>query len=135
MAQILGLTILSFFISGILLVPFIDFLYKVKLRRQKQKTTDMFNKRTPLFDKYHSWKVGTPFGGGVLIILVVTILTLWSYGILNINFKGWELAALLISFVGFGALGLYDDLKKLATQQQQAFFGLRFRHKFLIQWI
>lgn len=135
MAQYLGLIILSLVITGILLVPFIDFLYKIKFRRSHQQTKDVFNQRTPLFDKYHSWKVGTPFGGGVLIILVVSILTIWSYGILNINFKGWELAALLISFIGFGALGLYDDLKKLATQQQQAFFGLRFRHKFLIQWI
>lgn len=134
MAQLLGLTILSFFISGILLIPFIDFLYKVKLRRQKQKTTDMFNKRTPLFDKYHSWKVGTPFGGGILIITVVSVLTIWAYGIFGVDIKPWELFVILFTFIGFGALGLYDDIKKLVNKKND-FFGLRFRHKFIIQWI
>lgn len=133
MAQLLGLTILSFFISGILLIPFIDFLYKVKLRRQKQKTTDMFNKRTPLFDKYHSWKVGTPFGGGILIIAVVSILTIWAYGIFGVDIKPWELFVILFTFISFGLLGLYDDIKKLVNKKN--FFGLRFRHKFIIQWV
>ncbi|MDO8639892.1 MAG: hypothetical protein Q7R53_03110, partial [bacterium] len=91
MAQLLGLTILSFFITGVLLVPFIDFLYKIKLRRQHQKTKDIFNKRTPMFDKFHAWKAGTPFGGGILIILVVSILTLWAYGILQVDVKAWEI--------------------------------------------
>ncbi|MFH1833071.1 MAG: phospho-N-acetylmuramoyl-pentapeptide-transferase [Candidatus Levyibacteriota bacterium] len=135
MAQLLGLIILSFFISGILLVPFIDFLYKIKLRRQKQVTRDVFNNKTPVFDKFNTCKVGTPFGGGILIILVSTALTLWAYGIFNINIKPWELFVILFSFLGFGALGLYDDLKKLVNGSKTAFFGLRFRHKFIIQWI
>lgn len=134
MAQMLGLTIMSFFISGILLVPFIDFLYKIKLRRAQQKTKDPFNQHTPYFDKFHSWKVGTPFGGGILIIAVVTVLSLWAYGIFGIDIKGWELFVLLFSFIGYGLLGLYDDAKKL-TSGENAFFGLRFRYKFLIQWI
>lgn len=135
MAQLLGLTILSFFISGILFVPFIDFLYKYKFQRQKQTTKDLMNNRTPLFDKFHGWKVGTPFGGGVLIIIVVSVLTLWAYGIFAIDVKPWEIFALLFCFISFGALGLYDDLKKLIADEKSAFFGLRFRHKFLIQWI
>lgn len=135
MAQLLGLTILSAFITGVLLIPFIDFLYKVKMRRQFQQTKDLFNKRTPLFDKFNTWKVGTPFGGGALIIIVVTILTLWAYGIFNINVKLWELFVILFSFIGFGFLGLYDDIKKLTAKKQHAFFGLRFRYKFAIQWV
>lgn len=135
MAQLLGLIIMSFFITGILLIPFIDFLYKIKLRRQKQVTKDVFNKRTPLFDKFHTWKVGTPFGGGILIIFVSSILTLWSYGVFSIDVKAWELFVILFSFIGFGVLGLYDDLKKLINGKKTAFFGLRFRYKFLIQWI
>lgn len=135
MSQLFGLSILSFFISGVLLIPFIDFLYKVKLRRHTQKTKDIFNKRTPVFDKYNAWKVGTPFGGGILIILVVTVLTLWAYGVFAINIKPWELFAIFFSFISFGLLGLYDDLKKLVSEKKSTFFGLRFRHKFLIQWI
>lgn len=135
MAQFLGLTILSFFITGILLIPFIDFLYKIKLRRQRQVTKDIFNKRTPLFDKFNAWKVGTPFGGGILIMIVVTVLTLWAYSMFDIKIKPWEIFVILFSFISFGLLGLYDDLKKLVNGRKTAFFGLRFRYKFLIQWI
>lgn len=135
MAQFLGLIILSFFISGVLLIPFIDFLYKIKLKRQNQQTKDIFNKRTPVFDKFHSWKVGTPFGGGILIIVVVSILSLWAYGIFQVDIKIWELAVILFTFISFGLLGLYDDFKKLVNGKKTAFFGLRFRHKFVIQWI
>lgn len=135
MAQLLGLVLLSLFITAILLVPFIDFLYRMKLRRLKQKTVDMFDKPTPVFDKFNNWKVGTPFGGGLLIIAVVSVLTLWAYGILGIDFKPWELFVILFTFIGFGLLGFYDDMKKLANGQKIAFFGLRFRHKFIIQWV
>lgn len=135
MAQLLGLTILSFFITGVLLIPFIDFLYRIKFRRQKQSTKDIFNKSTPLFDKFNAWKVGTPFGGGILIIIVVSILTFWAYGILNIDVKPWELFVILFAFIGFGLLGLYDDAKKLVSEDKAVFFGLRFRYKFFIQWI
>lgn len=135
MVQVLGLMLLSFIITGILLVPFIDFLYRIRLRRQKQKTRDVFNKRTPIFDKFNSWKAGTPFGGGLLIILVVSVLTLWAYGIFNIDFRPWELFVVLFSFVGFGLLGFYDDLRKLVNGRKSVFFGIRFRHKFIIQWI
>src|SRR5437868_755481 len=129
MERLLGLTISSFFITAILLVPFIDFLYKIKLKRQKQITRDMFNKRTPLFDKYNAWKVGTPFGGGLLIIIVTTIWTFWAYGLLNTNVRLAEVFVIFFSFISFGLLGFYDDLKKL-IQEKNAFFGLRFRHKF-----
>lgn len=135
MAQLLGLTLLSFFITAILLIPFIDFLYKIKLRRQKQNTVDMFNKPTPVFDKFNNWKVGTPFGGGILIIGVVLVLTLWAYGILNIDIKPWELFVIMFTFISFGALGLYDDMKKLVSGRKHSFFGLRLRHKFIMQWI
>lgn len=134
MERMLGLTILSFFITAILLVPFIDFLYKIKLKRQKQETRDMFNKRTPWFDKFNAWKVGTPFGGGLLIILIATVLTVWAYGILNITVKLAEIFVIFFSFISFGLLGFYDDLKKL-TNRKDGFFGLRFRHKFIIQGI
>lgn len=135
MEKIFGLSILSFFITGILLVPFIDFLYKIKLQRQHQRTRDVFNRRTPIFDKLSEWKVGTPFGGGILIIFVVTILALWAYGVFGIEVKFWELFVLLFAFVGFGALGFYDDVKKIFNGRSSAFFGLRFPHKFAIQCI
>lgn len=134
MERLLGLTISSFFITAILLVPFIDFLYRIKLKRHKQITKDMFNKRTPLFDKYNAWKVGTPFGGGLLIILVASVWTFWAYGILGIQVKLAEIFVLFFTFISFGLLGFYDDLKKLVNRED-GIFGLRFRHKFIIQWV
>lgn len=135
MTQLLGLVILSFFVTGVLLVPFINFLYKSKVRRQRQRTRDVFNNRTPIFDRFHSWKTGTPFGGGILIIITVSVLTFWAYGTFGIQPEGWELFVLLFSFLSFGLLGFYDDLKKLINGRKSDFFGMRFRHKFLLQWI
>ncbi len=135
MIQLLGLMLSSALITAILLIPFIDLLYKIKFRRNKQVTKDMFNERTPLFDKYNAWKVGTPFGGGLLIILVVVVSTAWSYGIFDIKGNPWEIFVIFFSFISYGALGFYDDLKKLAAPGQEKFFGLRFRHKFIIQWV
>ena len=136
MAQLLGLTLLSLFITAILIIPFIDFLYRIKLRRRNQSTVDLFNKPTPLFDKFNGWKVGTPFGGGLLIVFVTSSLFLWSFGILNIKINLWELFVILFTFISFGLLGLYDDGKKLVSgNREYTFFGLRFRYKFLLQWI
>lgn len=135
MEKIFGFAILSFAITAILLVPFIDFLYKIKLQRKHVKSRDMFNKSTPIFDKYSLGKIGTPFGGGALIIVVVTVITLWTYGIFKIEVKPWELFVLLFSFIGYGALGFYDDLKKILNKGNDGFFGLSFKYKFLLQWI
>lgn len=135
MEKIFGFAILSIFITLILIVPFIDFLYKIKLQRQKQLTRDIFNNRTFIFDKLSEWKVGTPFGGGLLVIFVVSLLTLWAYGLFRVEVRLWELFVLLFSFIGFGALGFYDDLKKILNAERKGFFGLRFKYKFAIQWI
>lgn len=96
---------------------------------------DMFHKNTPIFDKFSAWKVGTPFGGGLLIITVTTILTLWTYGLFAVDVKFWELFVLLFAFIGYGVLGFYDDLKKILNKRTEGFFGLSFKYKFILQWI
>ncbi len=108
----------------------------MKFRRQKQKTLDIFGKPAPNFDKFHAWKEGTPVGGGALIIVTVSILSLWSYGMLGVEVKPWEIFVILFTLISFGILGFYDDLKKFVNNGKKfAFFGLRFRYKFLIQWL
>ncbi|OGD84628.1 phospho-N-acetylmuramoyl-pentapeptide-transferase [Candidatus Curtissbacteria bacterium RBG_13_40_7] len=143
MVQILGLILLSFLVISVLLVPFINVLYRIKFQRKIQKTRDIFEERTPIFDKLHSHKIGTPVGGGVLIIFVVSVLYLAVVN--SLPFVGVtqtavypikrEIQVLLFTFLSFAALGLYDDLRKTLGLRRAKFWGIRFRWKFLIQWI
>lgn len=143
MVQILGLILLSFFIISILLVPFINILYQIKFQRQKQKTKDIFEARTPIFDRLHAHKTGTPVGGGALIIAVVAIVYVVAINILpylgiertSIYPYQKEVPIILVTFVSFGLLGLYDDLRKTFGLQRAKVWGLRFRYKFAAQWI
>lgn len=143
MVQILGLVLLSFFVLSVLLVPFINLLYRIKFLRQKQETRDVFETRTPIFDKLHAHKIGTPLGGGALIIAVVTILYLVfinlapALGIERTSLFPYkqEVQVLLFTFLAFGLLGLYDDLIKTFGFRRAKFWGLRWRHKVLLQGI
>lgn len=143
MDKILGLILLSFITISVLLVPFINLLYRIKFQRQNQKTRDLFLERTPIFDKLHAHKTGTPVGGGALIVFVVSLLYLilinvWPHiGVertYNYDFKR-EVQIILFTFISFGVLGLYDDIRKTFGLQLTKFWGLRFRHKFLFQLI
>ena len=69
-------TFISFIVNVILIVPFINFLYKTKMQRAEQKTKDAFNKLTPIFDKFNKHKAGTPVGGGLLVITSTVLLYL-----------------------------------------------------------
>lgn len=142
MSLYLGLLIFSFLITSILVVPFINFLYKIRFLRQEQKTKDFLGVRTKIFDRFHKHKAGTPVGGGLLIIAVVSVLYALVFPL--ISYFGVfistsypikeELNILFFTFLGFGLLGLYDDIKKFFGFGHSGFFGLRMRHKFFIQW-
>jgi len=45
-----------------------------------------------------------------------------------------EVNVILFTFLSFGLLGLYDDLRKTFGFRRLKFWGLRFRVKFLAQW-
>lgn len=134
MAQLLGLLLLSFFITAVLLVPFIDFLYKINLSRAAdKKKKDTLNQAIPIHAKLLSYKGKRPIGAGALVVAVTVILSLWSYGLLGVETRVGELAILLFTIVSFGILGLYDDVRKNFQKAREGFFGLRWRHKFVIQ--
>lgn len=139
MVFLLGLLLFSWLISSLLYIPFIRVLYKFRMQRLQQKTVDAFNKRTPIFDKFHHAKAGTPVGGGLLIILVTTILFPLALFIMHyfwlpitsVYAIGNEIKILLFAFISFGALGLLDDIKK--TFGYSSTFGLRLRHKLILE--
>lgn len=137
----LGLLLFSFLTTSILVIPFINLLYRLKFQRQKQVTRDFQNKKTPIFDKFHSQKLGTPVGGGLLIIISVCIMFLVLFPVLKLtrifissNFQtSGELSVIFFTFIGFGLLGLYDDVYKFFGFKRSGFFGLRLKHKLILQ--
>lgn len=140
MVFLLGLLLFSWLVSSLLYIPFIQLLYKWRMQRLHQKTLDAFDKRTPIFDRFHQKKAGTPVGGGLLIIALTTVLfplslLLMKYFWLPITAVypiASEIKILLFTFVSFGALGLLDDIKKTFGMKSN-FFGLRLRHKLFLE--
>ena len=147
MALSLGFLIFSFIITGILLIPFINLLYKLKFTRRVEAPRFIKKSKIPLFDRMHDWKAGTPVGGGILIIAVVSLLFFILFPL--ITYLGVqvtkayplqdELRIIFIAFIGFGLLGLYDDLVKFFGKPKEGevgyLFGLGKISKFAIQWV
>ncbi len=139
----LSVLLLSFIITSVLIIPFIDLLYKLRFQRAQQADTrDIFGKLTPIFNKFHQKKVGVPVGGGLLVLGVVSILFAFIIPILEyfgIHITSVypnaiaEVNVLFFTFLSFGILGLYDDIKKFFKFKSTGIFGLRMKHKLLLQ--
>lgn len=144
LALFLGLLIFSFIVTSLAIVPFIDLLYHLKFQRARQTTRDLFGKLTPIFDRFHKRKAGVPVGGGLLIILIVSLLfmallpLLGMFGIevtsVYTHYKA-EINVLFFTFLSFGILGLYDDIKKFFGFERAGLFGLRASFKLILQII
>lgn len=143
MAILLALLIFSFLLHGILFIPFINLLYKFRFRRQRQTTRDAFGSLTPIFDRLHANKAGRPVGGGILTIIVIPFIFLLTLAtmsyfwlpVTSIYSVENEVKIILFTFVGFALLGLYDDVKKIFLFAAEGFFGLRVRHKLILELI
>lgn len=144
MGFFLGLLLFSFLINFLTLVPYINFLYKCRLQRRIQKTKDALNLPTPIFDKFNYHKAGTPVGGGLLIVVNTTLIFFLSFPILYYFWVpitsiyrniGAEIKILIFTFVAFTLVGLYDDLKKIFLHKPGHFFGLKLRHKLILEII
>ncbi|MDP3994443.1 MAG: hypothetical protein Q8P91_01250 [bacterium] len=139
-----GLVIFSFLITSLLVVPFINLLYKLHITRKKEAPK---KGKIPLFDKLHDKKAGTPVGGGVLIIAIVSILFAVLFPAashMGVFIKSafalrGEIGVIFFTFISFGLLGALDDLVKTFGKPNKGIFGLAFGlsrwHKFILQWI
>lgn len=139
----LGLIIFSFLVNSILIVPFIDYLYKLKMIRKKEAGKG----KKFMFDKLHDIKAGTPVGGGNFIIIMTVLLFIIIFPISSrlgtfietaYNLRG-ELWVIFITFIGFGLLGLMDDLIKIYGKSEKGamgmWVGMKRGPKFLLQII
>lgn len=142
MGLYLLILIISFVINFLAMIPFINLLYRLKFQRAHQQTRDVFNKLTPIFDKFHKTKAGVPVGGGLLLITTTVVLYFFSlllFVFLDIeivsNYQSIvsEFKVLLFTFISFSFLGLYDDLKKMFFWQSETFFGMRVRQKLIFE--
>ncbi len=140
----LGLLIFSFILTSIAVVPFINALYSLKFQRAMQLTKDAFGKITPIFDKFHKKKAGVPVGGGLLLIIVVSLLfavilpLLELFGIKITSVYAdhqAEVNVIFFTYLSFGMLGLYDDIKKFFGFEKSGFFGMKLPHKLALQII
>ena len=142
MRLFLGLILLSFSLTGLLIIPFINFLYQKKFLRKKQNTHDFLGKRTPIFDRYNQIKAGTPVGGGILLVAIMVILFFLTLAALkyyqayiSVCFSlNKEIGIIIFTLLSFGLLGFFDDLKKIFKIERQGIFGLRLKYKFALQW-
>ena len=116
--SILGLTLgfIIAIITGFIVIPLI------KMLNARQTVSEYINKR-------HQQKNGTPTIGGLIFIIpvLVSILVLILRGSIEWNHN---LVIVLLVFLGYGALGFADDLKKILEHNNK---GLSIAVKFIAQ--
>lgn len=144
LSLLLGILLTSFALTSAAVIPFINLLYKLRFQRVEQITKDIYGSLTPIFNFFHHQKAGVPVGGGLLVIMVVSILyaillpLLEQVGItitsVHSNVRG-EINILFFTFLSFAFLGLYDDSKKFFKLPDSGFFGISMRYKFILQII
>lgn len=132
MVSLLGLVILSFILTGICMVPFIDFLFFLKHRFERQNVDLAETSKTPIHDILMKSDESTPSGGGILLILILVVLSI-AYALFSSSVDKISLIILLFTLLSFGSLGLIDDIKLIFSRRKGKFLGLGRRQLFLAQ--
>lgn len=131
--------IISFLFTSLLIVPFIDLLYKLKFFKKKTAITSK-NKNAAV--THIKSKAKTPEGAGLLLIGILIFLfpaifaLFYSVnGTITSNFPiAKEIGVIIFSLLSFGLLGLVDDVVKFFDlQQEKGFSGLKTKTKLIIQ--
>lgn len=131
MTNLLGLVLLSFTVTGILIVPFIDFLFNLKRRFEKVNLVKVKGE-TPIHDMLMKGDENTPSGGGILLIFIIFVFSI----LFAIFYKRVDMTILIIllaTLLSFGLLGFIDDVKLLVTKRKGKFLGLGRRYLLLAQ--
>lgn len=134
MVKLLGILLFSFGATLLAAIPFIDLLYRLKFQRKRESQKDVFGQFTSIVNRLHGWKVGTPNAGGILVILITIAFSTLFYWLTRFSLN-WTAYILYITLIGYGLLGLYDDVRKFYGLKLSGAWGLRIRYKFLLQII
>ena len=131
MTQLLGFLLISFVVTSIFMVPFIDLLYYLKKKYERgvvvRKLSD-----TPIHDQLMKEDIQTPSGGGILLIFILTFLSIvFAFFSSGVDFV--SLGILLFTLLSFGSLGLIDDVRLIFTKRFGKFSGLGRRKMLIIQ--
>lgn len=132
MTLLLGLVLLSFITASIFMVPFIDLLFYLKRRFERNQKDDKKKSETPIHDALMKADEGIPSGGGILLILILVILSI-GYSLISPTADKAGLKILLFTIVSFGSLGLLDDIKLILTRRKGKFLGLGRKEMLVIQ--
>lgn len=123
MSYLLGLVLLSFAASSFFMVPFIDLLFYLKNRFEREGLEEKSKSQTPIHDSLMKKDINTPHGGGILLIIVILALSA-LYSIFIPARDLMNLKILLFTLLSFGALGLVDDVNWLVTKRKGKLLGL-----------
>src|SRR3989344_2287875 len=134
MTQLLGLVLLSFVLTSVLMVPFIELLFYLRRRFEKIQEERSNKSETPIHDQLMKADEKIPSGGGILLILILLILSA-GYSFFNPLSDKVSLLILLFSLISFGSLGLLDDIKFILTRRKGKFLGLGRKKMLLIQLV
>lgn len=141
MSLLLGLLIIAFTINALLIIPYINLLYRVKFFKN---ATAVSRDKTDAASIHIRSKAHTPEGGGLLIIIVTSLLfavvlpllRLAGVNITHVYPMNEEINIIFFTFLSFAILGLYDDIIKFfELDRSMGYAGLKTPIKFLLQGI
>jgi len=135
MIDLLGLILVSFFITSFLLVPFIDLLFYLRRRYKRLNKGDGTDQATPIHNQLLKGKdIDTPIGGGLLLIPLVIILSIGFLYFTRYQLT-LEMYALYATLLLFGFIGSLDDFRKLFVSFSGKYSGIRTRYILLFQLV
>ncbi|MDE5978364.1 MAG: phospho-N-acetylmuramoyl-pentapeptide-transferase [Turicibacter sp.] len=114
--------IFSFFIATIIGPFFIPFLHRLKFGQAIREEGP----------QSHRKKSGTPTMGGIIFITSIVVVLLATVFFTNYVTMGHELMMLLLTLVGFGAIGFVDDFIIVVRKNNE---GLKPKQKLLAQLV
>lgn len=123
MTELLGLVLLSFFVTSFFMVPFIDLLFYLKRKFEKFEDKRKEHSDTPIHDQLMKGDEATPVGGGILLIILLAAISI-IYAFYTDLEDTTTLRILLFTLLTFGGLGLIDDIRWIITKRKGKVFGL-----------